>query len=41
MLKAIESGKVTFWVVPQDGGGITVATNGTGSPPATPTSPGG
>lgn len=41
MLKAIESGKVTFWVVPQDGGGITVATNGTGAAPATPASPGG
>lgn len=40
MLKAIESGKITFWVIPENGG-LTVASNGSGSAPATPSSPGG
>jgi hypothetical protein len=38
LLKAIESGKVTFWVVPSDSGlALTTPPNGTGSPNPTTT----
>jgi hypothetical protein len=41
LLKAIESGKVTFWVVPSDSGlALTTPPNGTGSPDPTMPSPG-